>query len=139
MPSNCEKQQYLAIASSVNDAFNFLKSLAKTRSIHKRKRLLKRASKDELLAICEICLNIVKRHFSLTTRQKKRMLPYADFVRQMGRVRSEKGARRIVQKGNGMPLGLFPAILTPIIIEIARFLVTHSTTSLPPPTSLPEK
>src|SRR5688572_13497294 len=94
------------IGPNVCDQFAFLKLLARTRSLRKRKRLLKRATSSELLALCEICLNIVRQRFQLTTRQRKRILPYADFVRRCGRARSERGARRLlVQKGTGIDLG----------------------------------
>jgi hypothetical protein len=113
------------IGPIVGENFNFIKSLAKTRSKRKRKRLLKQATTAELLSISEICLNLVRQRFLLTTRQKRRIFPYADFVRRMSRVRSERGAKQIVQKGNGLGLGLFPAILTPIILEIARSILVQ--------------
>jgi hypothetical protein len=47
-------------------------------------------------------------------------MPYADFVRRMSRARTEIGTKKlIVQKGSGSA-GLFAALLTPILIEIAR-------------------
>ncbi|KAL7079539.1 hypothetical protein ACQ4LE_001220 [Meloidogyne hapla] len=117
------------ISQIVKNNYPFLKQLAKTRSLHKRKRLLKQATIGQLLSLSEISLNIVKNRFQLTKRQKGRLVPFADFVRRIGRVRTERGARRIViQKGNGLPLGLFPALLTPIIIELAKNL---SSTLLP--------
>ena len=102
---------------------NFLLHLARTKSQNKRKRLLKSACASELLALVEICLNILRSRFNLTTRQKKRLLPYADFVRRLSRARSERGARKlVVQTGSGIG-ALFPALLTPILIELARGLI----------------
>jgi len=50
-------------------------------------------------------------------------LPYADFVRRLSRARSERGARKlVVQTGSGIG-ALFPALLTPILIELARDLI----------------
>lgn len=99
---------------------NFLNKLAKTKSSNKRHKLLKKATTEQLLAIAEICLNIVTSRFSLTTRQKQRLLPYVDIIRQMSRLRSQKGARKlIIQKGSGLP-GLFASLLTPILIELAK-------------------
>ncbi|KAF7627112.1 hypothetical protein Mgra_00009622 [Meloidogyne graminicola] len=93
-------------------------------NIPKRKKILRKATVDQLLAITEVCLNIVRNHFSLTKRQKLRLFPFADFVRRVSRVRTERGARHaVVQKGSGLPIGFFPALLTPIIIEIAKNLV----------------
>uniref|UniRef100_A0A1I8BQX2 Transposase n=1 Tax=Meloidogyne hapla TaxID=6305 RepID=A0A1I8BQX2_MELHA len=89
------------ISQIVKNNYPFLKQLAKTRSLHKRKRLLKQATIGQLLSLSEISLNIVKNRFQLTKRQKGRLVPFADFVRRIGRVRTERGARRIViQKGN---------------------------------------
>jgi hypothetical protein len=106
----------------------FLRALACTKSQGKRKFLLKRATTPQLLSLAEICLNIVKSIFQLTTRQKKRILPYADFVRRLSRVRTERGAHRlIVQRGSGLPLGLFPALLTPLLVELGKFILTKAT------------
>jgi len=114
------------ISQIVKNNFHFLKQLAKTRSLQKRKRLLKQATIGQLISISEICLNILRNKFQLTKRQKGRLVPFADFVRRIGRVRTERGARKLViQKGNGLPLGLFPALLTPIIIELAKNLTTN--------------
>lgn len=102
----------------------FLKSLAKTKSNRKCRRILKNASAQQLLSLIEIALNIVRSHFKLTTRQKKRLLPHATFVRAMSRVRSERGARKLFyQKGNGLPIGLFASLLTPILIDVARNII----------------
>lgn len=97
----------------------FLNKLARTKSLKKRKTILRKATAEQLLAIAEICLNIVKSRFCLTTRQKTRLMPHVNFVRQLSRSRSERGARQVVQKGTGAA-GLFAALLTPILIELAR-------------------
>ncbi|KAL3075585.1 hypothetical protein niasHT_034952 [Heterodera trifolii] len=56
----------------------------------------------------------------MTTRQRKRLLPYASFVRTLARRRTEKGARKLlVQTGSGLG-GVFAALLTPILIDLAR-------------------
>lgn len=100
---------------------DFLKKLAKTKSRRKTHHLLKSASSQQLLSLVEIALNIVRSRFKLTTRQKKRLLPHASFVRHISRVRSERGARKLFyQKGNGLPIGLFASLLTPVLIDLAR-------------------
>lgn len=100
---------------------DFLKKLARTRSPRKARRFLKNASSQQLLSLVEIALNIVRSRFKLTTRQKKRLLPHAPFLRHISRVRSERGARKLFyQKGNGLPLGLFASLLTPVLIDLAR-------------------
>lgn len=99
----------------------FLKLLSKTKSERKLKKILKGATAEQLLSLAEICLNIVTSRFPLTTRQKKRLLPYADFVRRIGRIKTERGARKfIVQKGTGAGTSFFTALLTPILIELVK-------------------
>jgi hypothetical protein len=101
---------------------DFLKKLSKTKSSIKRHKLLKNATKEQLLAIAEISLNIVKSRFPLTKCQKQKLIPYANIVRQMSRLRSQKGAKKlIIQKGGGAA-GLFSSLLTPILIELAKSL-----------------
>jgi hypothetical protein len=115
-------KQNIKINQIVYDNIDFLKNLAKTRSLNKQKEILHKANTSQLLALAEICLNIVKTRFILTNRQKKRLLPYADFVRKLSRVRSEKAAKKVVQKGTGSA-SLFSALLTPIIIELTKYLL----------------
>jgi len=114
------------ISQLVKDNLQFLKQLAKTRSLTKRRRLLKKASTDQLLSLTEICFNIVRDKFKLNKRQKSRLLPFANFVRRVSRLKSERGAKRtVIQQGSGLPIGLFPAVLTPIIIELTKTLTTN--------------
>ena len=113
------KMRQQIIGTNVCDNINFLRTVARTKSVRKQRRLLKKATSSELLAIIEICLNIIRARFQLTTRQRNRIIPYAEFVRRLSRIRSERGARKILQKGEGFP---FAAILTPVIIEAVRYL-----------------
>lgn len=114
------KKQQAKISQVVCENENFLRTLARTKSTRKQKRLLKYAETKHLLALVEICLNILCSRFHLTTRQRKRLMPHAEFVRKLSRKRSERGARKILlQRGCGA-FGLFPALLTPIILELAR-------------------
>lgn len=113
----------LKINQNISQHYNFLISLAKTKSSKKRRQLLRTALVEELLAIAEICLNILKGNFKLFDRQKRRIIPYVDFLRSMSRVRSERGARKLlIQKGSGVG-GLFAALLTPVLIELGRSLI----------------
>ena len=107
----------------IYDNIDFLKTLAKTKSVNKRKKILHKATTSQLLSLVEISLNILKSRFRLTTRQKNRILPYADFVRKLSRARSERGAKNLVQKGGS--LSVYPALLTPIILEVAKKLLIN--------------
>ena len=106
------------VSHLINENSSFLNTLCHTKSQRRIRRLLRLASTSQLLTLVEICVNIVKSRFQLTTRQKKRLMPYACFVRSVSRARSERGARHALQKGNGV--GAFAALLTPILIELAR-------------------
>jgi len=98
---------------------DFLHSLALTKSERRNKKLLRKADTNQLLSIVEICLNILKSRFKLTTRQKNRLIPHVDFIRHMSRTRSERGARKVLrQKGEGV--AVFAALLTPVLMELAR-------------------
>lgn len=111
------------ISPYVLDNYDFLCAMARTRSAKKRRKLLKRATTTQLLSLVEIALNVVKGCFRITTRQKSRMIPFADLIRRMSRTRSERGARRLMleQRGGGvLNPGFFAALLTPIILDLAR-------------------
>jgi len=105
------------IGESVFNNLSFLNSLVKTKSEKKRRRLLRLATTSELLSIVEIAINIIKARFHITTRQRKRLVPYVEYIRRLARARSESGARKIVQKGGSFGL---VALLTPIIIEAIK-------------------
>ena len=87
------------ISSLIMDNKDFLNLLARSKSDSKRHRMLKQANSQQLLAIAEICLNIVKARYQLTTRQRKRLLPYAEFVRRMSRARRERSKKNYFTKG----------------------------------------
>jgi hypothetical protein len=70
-------------------------------------------------SLVEICYNILKSRFNLTKRQREKILPHVQFVRKLGRIRSEKGARRVVQYGRGVA---FSSILVPVIAELIRVI-----------------
>uniref|UniRef100_A0A914GR98 Uncharacterized protein n=1 Tax=Globodera rostochiensis TaxID=31243 RepID=A0A914GR98_GLORO len=121
-----QQKQQVQISQAVCEAYPFLCVLTRTKSMRKRRQMLKSANSQQLLALAEICLNIVRARFKLTTRQKSRMMPYADFIRRLSRARSERGARQLlIQKGSGFALQLFPSLLTPIILELSRILFSH--------------
>ena len=75
----------------------FLKKLAKTSSDRKRTRLLRLATSEELLSIIEIAYNILKNRFPLTKRQRSLLIPHADIIRKIGRVRTERGVKKVIQ------------------------------------------
>lgn len=107
----------MKIGENIINNMKFLKLLSKTKSERKKKRLLRLATDQELFSIIECAFNILKGKFKLTSRQKHRLIPHLDIVRNIGRVRTNRGIKRIIQKGNG---SFLPAILVPILIEAAK-------------------
>jgi hypothetical protein len=103
--------------------YNFLKKIGRTCSAKKRHNYLRNASCDELLAITEISSNILDGGFHITKRQQKKLLPYANLIRKIARIRSEKSARNLYNNQKGGQAFL-TAILAPILVEAAHQLIS---------------
>ncbi|KAL3090511.1 hypothetical protein niasHT_027002 [Heterodera trifolii] len=84
------------IGERVVHNYDYLKKLGKTTSEKKRRHLLNSAGCEELLALVEICLNVLNGNFCLSSKQKQRLAPFAKDIRQLARVRSERGARKLL-------------------------------------------
>ena len=110
------------VGPRILENYSFLRKISKSKSDSKRLNALRNASSDELLALVEICSNILSSNFNLTTRQKKKIVPFANYIRKLSRIRSESGARKfVVQKGSGLFL---PSLLIPVIAEAARYIIS---------------
>jgi hypothetical protein len=112
------------VGQIILDNFDFLNKLIKTKSTTKRQKILKLATTQELLSLIEAAYNILKGRFELTARQRSRLIPHIAVLRKLGRSRSERGAKHILQKGGG--LTIIPAIITPILIEAFRLIQNDS-------------
>ncbi|KAL3113286.1 hypothetical protein niasHT_018901 [Heterodera trifolii] len=84
------------IGERVVHNYEYLKKLGKTTSEKKRRHLLNSAGCEELLTLVEICLNVLNGNFCLSSKQKQRLAPFAKDIRQLARVRSERGARKLL-------------------------------------------
>jgi hypothetical protein len=102
----------------------FLKKLASIKSEEKKKDLIEKATVDQILAIVEICANILKFNFTLNNRQRKRLAQHADYYRSIARSRTEKTARKRIQQGSGIALG---ALLIPVLSALASHLIEKFT------------
>lgn len=111
-------------SSEVKENTAFLKKLASTRSEQKKNELIENATADQILAIVEICANILSFSFKLTNKQKRRLAQYADFYREIAKSRSEKTARKRIQQGSGIALG---AVLIPVLSVLAQHLLEKIT------------
>lgn len=123
--------------------FGFLYSLYNTKSAKKRYEILQNATREQLLAVMDVCSNITKGHFTPTPRYQRVLERYIDHMRRLNRVRSEKGALRVIQSGEGIVVdptarrkrdrirvmqtgrGFLPALLVPVLFEIAHRVGSH--------------
>ena len=112
-----------AVGQRVLNNYAFLKKLAKTKSMKKRRHLLENANCDELLALTEISSNILAGSFCLTKQQKSRLTPHSAYIRKLARLRSEKTARRFVKNQTGGQ-AILGALLAPILVEAAHHLIS---------------
>ncbi|KAL3075210.1 hypothetical protein niasHT_037439 [Heterodera trifolii] len=96
-------------------------SLGRTTSHKKRRHLLSSAGCEELLTLVEICLNLLNGSFCLTRKQKQKLLPFANTIRRLARVRSEQSARKLILQQQPQQEGgsLFAPLLAPILLEAA--------------------
>lgn len=116
------KRVLLEVGERVVRHYAWLRRLSSTKSHKRRLRLLNEANFDQLLALVEVAANLVRRRFPLSVRQRERLAPFAHAVRSLARARSEKTARRLVQKGHG--IGMITAFLAPVLLEAARHLLS---------------
>jgi len=104
----------------VKENFEFLQKLAKTTSEKKKNTLILSATADQILAIVEICANILKHNFILSTRQRRKLAQFADFYRAIARTRTENSARNRIQQGGSAALA---AILVPVLGALAEHII----------------
>jgi len=99
----------------------FLRQLALTKSPAKRRELLEKATRDELLAVLETCVNVLQFGFPLSAAQRKKLAPHAPYLRRLSRVRTERGVRRVLQTGGA---GVFSALLLPVLSALVGSLIS---------------
>lgn len=122
------KRPLLEVGERILRNYAWLRRLARTRSHVRRIRLVAAATTDQLLALVEVAANIVRRRFPLNVRQRERLTPFASAVRHLARARTERTAKRLVQKGEG---AMFASLLVPVLLEAARHLLPHGA-QIPP-------
>ncbi|KAL7076665.1 hypothetical protein ACQ4LE_004082 [Meloidogyne hapla] len=107
----------------VKENFEFLQRLSKTSSDKKKNALVLSASADQILAIVEICANILKNNFTLSKRQRKKLAQFADFYRAIARTRTENSARKRLQQGGANSIAALAAILVPVLGALAEHII----------------
>ena len=108
----------------INENIDFLHRLSKTKSEKKKYTFIKHASSEQILAIVEICANILGARFELNKRQRRKLAQFADYYRAVARSRSEKTARHRIQQG-GQAVAL-SAILAPILGSLVQHVLDRT-------------
>ena len=118
------KRSKILTSPLIQSNYNFLHELSNTRSPERRKHLIYNASREQILALVEVALNLLRGRVPIHSYQKRRIGNQASAIRQLSRVRNEKSARKILlaseQRGAG-PLaiaGLISRLLLPFITEL---------------------
>lgn len=101
----------------------FFERLMRTKSQAQKVDMLKDAKAEELLAIVEICMNILETDFPLTAKHRNKLVPHAPFIRKLSRARSIKSASNLVQTGRGV---IISSLVIPVLFEIVRSLIKKS-------------
>ena len=104
----------------------FLFTLSAARSPNRRISLIQTANTEELLALVEIALNVLKSRIPVRAQQKERLKAQAASIRHLSRSRNSDSARKILlsserdnQQGKG-PIGaaiLLANIIVPFLKE----------------------
>ena len=83
----------------------FLKSVLREADDHKRKEQFRMANGDQINAVSELALNVMKGIVPVSNQAKARLRPYANTLRQLCRRRAGIKARRqllMKQKGGAV-------------------------------------
>ncbi len=87
----------------------FLKAVLQEAQGHKRKELLHHANSDQINAVSEIVLNLLKQRLPVSTETIRRLKPHRRVLKELGkRSHSIKKRRKMMmeQKGRGLWCGL---------------------------------
>ena len=104
--------------SKFRENFEFFSYLSKLPP-RRQKIIIKGMDRDILLALSEVCLNLMRRNVPLTPNEKKKLKPYEKHVYQMSlKNHSINKKKKIVQSGGflGTLLGsVLPILLSTVI------------------------
>ena len=127
VPKRFRKKIGKAISKRVKKHYGFLKKLASLKSLQAIKRMLKRASSGEILAIAEIVLNILRRNIPLTVKQKKLLCPVRNLLRQVASKKTNCDTKRhICTHQRGGILGIIGTILSAAIPAITGLITSFT-------------
>lgn len=99
---------------------DFLSLLSKSRNKKRRNQLLSIATPSELLAISEICHNLLKGNLPLKNLQQKKLEKYKKVLRKLSQRKTNKDTKkRMLQRQQG---GFFSALL-PVAISALSSII----------------
>lgn len=100
------------VSREVRQNVQFLQTILRSRSVKQRRRLIESATRDQLHAILEVCINLLRFRVPVTPQQKKSLLAHADAIRRLSRQRSVESVRRILLSSSASMLS---ALLRPLL------------------------
>lgn len=97
-------------SKKINSNINFLKFLS-TCNVKQRKAILKLATKDEILSLTEVCINLLGGNIELTLSERKRLKKHSKTIRGVsGKIPFTQKKKLLVQRGGFLPLLLAPLL-----------------------------
>ena len=99
----------------------FLEKIRKARSTRRLANLIREANDGQLLAIVDICHNILKGRLKLRHNQRTKLSKNADYYRSLSRARTPATTKKRIQEGGGP--ALLGAIVAPILGALAQTLL----------------
>jgi hypothetical protein len=126
-----QQKHGIPLGNSIIENAKFIKRLARTKSSRRRTQIIQGANTDQLLALVETALNVIKAKQPFWTRhQRGKLYMHAQLIRKLARTRTPKSARRILlcgenqheQKGGGIPVIALAGILSNVLLP---YLTQH--------------
>ena len=112
------------VGERVRRNIDFLRRLARTKSTRVRRLLIEHARADQLLAVLETCVNILRFRFKLNLNQRRRLAPHAGLLRRLARVRSPEGVKRLLLRAEAARA--FAPLLLPVLSKAVAEVVFSS-------------
>lgn len=97
----------------------YLRRLAQTKSARVRETLIKNASEEQLLAILEVCLNVLRFRVRVSLPARRKLAHHAAQLRRLSRARTASSVRRILKSSSG---SIFRPLLQPVLTQVGRVI-----------------
>jgi hypothetical protein len=112
----------IEVGKCIRSNLHFIKNLAQnSKNPNQIINLIKTAKSEQLLALVEIALNLLRSRIPSIGRSKLRRLTHrADQIRRLSRTHSPQSARKVLlQSGKGLPViaGILASTILPILVE----------------------